>query len=129
MPGITGLRLSVPGWPMRCFRALPECRYHPNWLPPTPPESPDYVRHLPAEYSRKGISAHSLTIACLQICPGFHRTAVIHIRAFTVLLFYMSGLSQYCCSTPNRTIHKQECCAGADGQGALRLRRARQAAE
>ena len=31
------------------------------------------------------------------LCPGFHRTAVICVRAFTVLLLYVSGLSPYCC--------------------------------
>ena len=30
-----------------------------------------------------------------------------YVRAFTVPLFYTSGLSPYCCSTPNRTIHNQ----------------------
>ena len=83
-PGITGLRLSVPGWPVHSHQALPECRYHPHWLPPTPPESPDYVPHPPAGYSQSVLSAHSLTIACSQ-----------YVRAFTVLLLYTSELSPY----------------------------------
>ena len=54
---------------------------------------------MPAGYSRTALSAHSLTIAYSQMCPGFHRTAVIRVRAFTVLLLYVSGLSPYCCYT------------------------------
>ena len=86
--------------PDRCSTgpAIPgaECRYCPNWATTDTPESPDYLQHLPAGYSRTALSAHSLTIAYLQICPGFHRTAVLCVRAFTVLLFYVSGLSPYC---------------------------------
>ena len=77
-----------PCWPVRSYRALPECRYCPNWATTDTPESPDYLRHLPAGYSRTVLSAHSLTIAYLQRCPGFHLTAVLRVRAFTVLLFY-----------------------------------------
>ena len=66
-----------PGRPLRAHRALPECRYRPNWLPPSPPGSPNYFRHPADGYSRTALSAHSLTITCLQICPGFHHTAVL----------------------------------------------------
>ena len=77
-----------PNRPVHSHRVLPECRYRPNWLPPTPPESPDDFRPPPAGYSRTALSAHSLTITRLQnmsglspyhcyIRPGFHRTAVL----------------------------------------------------
>ena len=83
--------------PVRSHRALPECRYRPNWLPPTPPESPDYFRPPPAGYSR--------TALFLRI----HSQSRVYkyVRAFTVPLFYTSGLSPYCCYIPNRTIHNQ----------------------
>ena len=79
-----------PGWPVRSHRALPECRYLPKLAPTDTPESHDYSRHPPAGYSQTALSAHSLTIACLQLCPGFHSTAVLNVWAFTVLLFYSS---------------------------------------
>ena len=77
-----------PCWPVRSYRALPECRYCPNWATTDTPRTPNYLRHLPARYSRTALSAHSLTIAYLQRCSGFHRIVVIGVRAFTVLLFY-----------------------------------------
>ena len=71
---------------VRSHRALPECRYRPNWLPPTPTESPDDLRPPPTGYSRTALSAHSLTLGIqkyvwaftvpLLYYPGFHRTAV-----------------------------------------------------
>ena len=79
----------------------PECRYCHNWAITDTPGSPDYLRHLSVGYSRTALSSHSLTIAYLQICPGFHRTAVLRVRAFTVLQLLVSGLSPYCCSTPS----------------------------
>ena len=85
--------------PVRSHRAPPECRYRPNWLPPTPPESPVDLRPSPTSYFRTALSAHSLTLGIrkyvraftvpLSYCPGFHRTAVI-----------LSGLSPYRCSKP-----------------------------
>ena len=96
IPGV-GNHPRVRELPVRSHRALPECRYRPNWLPPTPPESPDDFRPPPAGYSRTALSAHSLTITRLQKC----------VRAFTVPLLYSSGLSPYRCSTPNRTINHQ----------------------
>ena len=75
--------------PVRSHWTLPECRYRPNWLPPTPPEPPDDRRPPPTSYSRTGLSAHSLTLGKhkyvwaftvpLLYYPGFHRTAVLHV--------------------------------------------------
>ena len=71
---------------VRSHRALPECRYRPNWLPPTPPESPDDLWPPPTGYSRTALNAHSLTLGIqkyvrftvpLLYYPGFHRTAVL----------------------------------------------------
>ena len=76
-----------PGWPVCSHRALPKCRYSPKLAPIDTPESPDHPRPPPAGYSRTILSANSLIITCLQICPGFHRTTVLHVQAFTVLLF------------------------------------------
>ena len=78
-----------PCWPVCSYRALPECRYCPNWTTIDTPESPDYSRHMPAGYSRTALSVHSFTIAYPQ-----------GVWAFTVLLLYVSGLSPYCCSIP-----------------------------
>ena len=93
--------MTLPsGRPVHSHRALPKCRYRPNWLPPTPPESPDYFRHPPAGYSRTALSlcafTHNrmstnmsgLSPYCCYTRPGFHRTAVLDVQAFTVQLFY-----------------------------------------
>ena len=53
-----------------------------------PTDTPDDFRPPPTNYSRTALSAHALTISRLQVCPGFHRTAVLNVRAFTILLFY-----------------------------------------
>ena len=88
LPEITGLRLFLPtgqcaltGYSRNADIAL-------TGLPPTPPESPNDFRPPLAGYSRTALSAHSLTITCLQnlsglspyccyIHPGFHHTAVL----------------------------------------------------
>ena len=124
-----------PNRPLRSHRALPECRYRPNWLPPTSPESPDDRRHPPTvtpELLSLRIHSHSqkyvlaFTVPLLYY-PGFHRTTVIlsglspHrcyiIQAFTVPLLYypgfhrtaviLSGLSPYCCSMTKGITHHQ----------------------
>ena len=46
------------------------------------------------------------------MCPGFHRTAVIFVRAFTVLLLYVSGLSPYCCYICTGLHHTAVMCPG-----------------
>ena len=115
-PGITGLQLSLPadrcaltGRSRNADIAQTGSYRHPRSHPTTSdlrrPDTPERP------------SLRSLTIAYLQNCPGFHRTAVIMVRAFTVPLLYhpgfhrtaviSSGLSQCCCSTSNRTIHHQ----------------------
>ena len=76
-----------PNRPVRSYWALPECRYRPNWLPPTPPESPDDLRPPPTGYSRTALSAHSLTLGIQKYVwaftvpmlyyPGFHCTVVL----------------------------------------------------
>ena len=97
---------QFPGWfptssvtTVRSHRALPECRYRPNWLPPTPPESPDYFRPPPAGYSRNALSLCIHSQSCiyqyvwaftlpLLYTSGLSPSAVLDVRAFTVLLFY-----------------------------------------
>ena len=96
-----------PCWPVCSYWALLECRYCPNWATTDTPESPDYLRHLAAGYSRTALSL-SLSLCTFthnhvftnmsglspyscSTCPGFHHvhcTAVLYVRAFIVLLFY-----------------------------------------
>ena len=80
-----------PGWPVRSHWAFPKCRYCPNWAPTDTPESPDYTQHPLAGYSRTALSL-SLHIHS-QPCVDKY------VRAFTIMLFYVYGLSPYCCST------------------------------
>ena len=89
-----------------------ECRYCPNWAATDTPGSPVRPCHMPAGYSRTALSAHSLTIAYSQMCLGFHCTAVVRVRAFTILLFYsylnytQTGLPMELSNYPPNTITK-----------------------
>ena len=59
----------------------------PNWLPPTPRSHPTTLDLcLPDIPEPSSLRIHSQS------------RVYKYVRAFTVLLFYMSGLSPYCCS-------------------------------
>ena len=87
-----------PRWAVHAYWPLPECRYCPNWAATNTPGSPVHPCHRPAEYSRTSLSTFThnrvflyvsgLSPYCCFMCPGFHRTAVISVLAFTELLFY-----------------------------------------
>ena len=65
-----------------------------------PTDTPGVTRRLPASTGR-------LLPNC-SLCAFTHNHASAkYVRAFTVSLLYLSGLSPYRCSTPNRTIHHQ----------------------
>ena len=84
-PGITGLRLFVPSWPVRSDRALRECQYCPNWLPPMESPTTSAIRRPDTP---EPLSLH------------IHSQSRVHkyVRGFTVQLLYTSRLSPYCCS-------------------------------
>ena len=89
-PGITGLRLSHPAGRCALTGHSRGADMAQNWLPPTTP-----AIRLPDTPEPLSLHAHSQS--------RVHK----YVRVFTILMLCTSGLSPYCCSTPNRTIHKQ----------------------
>ena len=83
--------------PVRSHWLLPKFRYCPNWATT---DTPGVTRRLPASTGR-------LLPNC-SLCAFTHNhVSTKSVRAFTVPLLYSSGISPYCCSTPNQTIHHQ----------------------
>ena len=67
------------------------CHQHPGVTCPPPPQA---CRIFPNRslstltHNHVFLYASGLSPYCCYMCPGLHRTAVISVRAFTVLLFY-----------------------------------------
>ena len=87
--------------PVRSHRELPECRYCLDWLPPTPPESPNDFRPSPAGYSEL-LSLRIHSHSHIQNMSGLSPYCCYIIRAFTVLppgptplICYILGLARY----------------------------------
>ena len=71
-----------PDRPVRSHRALPECQYCPNWLPPTPRSHPTTSDTcLPDTLEQLSLHIHSQS------------RVYRYVQAFTVLLLHTSGLS------------------------------------
>ena len=85
--GITGLRLSLPAGRCALTGHSRSADIAQNWLPPTP---------------RSHLTTPDICLADTPEPLSLHIHSQLrvykYVRAFTVLLFYMFGLSSYCCS-------------------------------
>ena len=96
-PGITRLRIArlagalSPGAPEVPIFAQTGSHRHPGV---TRPPSTSVCRIFPNRplcaftHNRVFTNMSGLSPYCCSTCPGFHRTAVLDVRAFTLLLFY-----------------------------------------
>ena len=97
-PGIIGLRISRPAGRCALTGRSRSAYICPKWLPPTPRSHPTTLDlrlpDIPEPFSlrihsnRVFTNMSGLSLYCCSTCPGCHRTAVLSVRAFTVLLFY-----------------------------------------
>ena len=87
-PGITGLRISRPAGRCALTRRSRSADIAQTGLPPTPRNHPTTLDiRLPDIPEPLSLHIHSQ--------PRVDK----YIQTFTILLFYVSGLSPYCCST------------------------------
>ena len=87
----------LPCWPVRSYREPPECRYCPNYATTDIPgitrlSPPSACRVFPNRslftftHNRVFTKMSGLSAYCCSTCQGFHRTAVICVRAAVLLL-------------------------------------------
>ena len=89
----------------------PTARNHPTTSDICLPDIPEPLSlHIYSQSRIKNMSG--LSLYCCSTCQGCHRTAVLRVRAFTVLLFYsylnytQTGISMYLPNYPLNRITK-----------------------